>query len=469
MLYGTNNLRPAEEMAISILVVDDDVSVTASLALLLKQGGFEHVIAADPDAALTALEQRPIDLVIQDMNFSRSTTGEEGLRLLHEIRKRRPALPVVLITAWGSIALAVEGMRAGAADFVTKPWDNQRLLQSVRTTLSLFGARGVEDADRESLDEKHDFSEILGTDPALVRVLNQIVRVAKTDAAVLIQGESGTGKELLANAIHANSARAAGPLVKVNMGAIVPALFESELFGHVRGAFTDAKRDRVGYFEQANGGTIFLDEITEVDRASQVKLLRVLQDQTFQRVGSSELRRASFRVVAATNRDLNALVASGQFREDLYYRLNVITLTLPPLRKRKSDIPLVAAHHLRQVRERYGLGEVTFSAEVFPWLAAQHWRGNVRELRHCVERVALVAGRPVLTRADFEASSAPPDSSSESRSLGSDVLTLDQIERMMIERALEQSGRNITQAAELLGLSRFALYRRLAKHGLTAG
>jgi len=469
MLYGTNKLQPAEEMAISILVVDDDVSVTASLALLLKQGGFEHVIAADPAAALTALEQRPIDLVIQDMNFSRSTTGEEGLRLLHEIRKRRPALPVVLITAWGSIALAVEGMRAGAADFVTKPWDNQRLLQSVRTTLSLFGARGVEDADRESLDEKHDFSEILGTDPALVRVLNQVVRVAKTDAAVLIQGESGTGKELLANAIHANSARAAGPLVKVNMGAIVPALFESELFGHVRGAFTDAKRDRVGYFEQANGGTIFLDEITEVDRASQVKLLRVLQDQTFQRVGSGEVRRASFRVVAATNRDLDALVASGQFREDLYYRLNVIALTLPPLRKRKSDIPLVAAHHLRQVRERYGLGEVNFNAEVFPWLAAQRWRGNVRELRHCVERVALVAGRPVLTRADFEANSAPPDSSSASRSLGGDVLTLDQIERMMIERALEQSGRNITQAAELLGLSRFALYRRLAKHGLTAG
>jgi DNA-binding NtrC family response regulator len=469
MLYDTNDLRAAGEMAISILIVDDDVSVTASLALLLKQGGFEYVIAADPAAALTALEQRSIDLVIQDMNFSRSTTGEEGLRLLHEIRKRRPALPVVLLTAWGSIALAVEGMRAGAADFVTKPWDNQRLLQTVRTTLSLFGARSLDDANRESLDELHDFSEILGTDPALVRVLNQIVRVAKTDATVLIQGESGTGKELLANAIHVNSARVAGPLVKVNMGAIVPALFESEMFGHVRGAFTDAKRDRAGYFEQANGGTIFLDEITEADRSSQVKLLRVLQDQTFQRVGSSELRRASFRVIAATNRDLNALVASRQFREDLYYRLNLITLALPPLRKRKSDIPLIAAHHLRQVRERYGLGDVTFSAEVFPWLAAQPWRGNVRELRHCVERVALVAGRPVLTRADFEAGSAPPEPSAESRGLGSDGLTLDQIERLMIERALEQSGRNISQAAELLGLSRFALYRRLAKHGLTAG
>ncbi len=328
---------------------------------------------------------------------------------MNEIRRRRPALPVVLLTAWGSIALAVEGMRAGAADFVTKPWENQRLLESIRTTLSLVGARSAEDADRESLDENHDFSEILGTDPAIVRVLNQLVRVAKTDATVLIQGESGTGKELLANAIHLNSARAAGPLVKVNMGAIVPGLFESEMFGHVRGAFTDAKRDRVGYFEQAHGGTIFLDEITELDRPSQVKLLRVLQDQTFQRVGSSELRRSSFRVVAATNRDLKALVASGQFREDLYYRLNLITLTLPPLRKRRSDIPLIAAHHLRQVRERYGLGDVAFSADVFAWLAAQPWGGNVRELRHCVERVALVAGKPLLTRADFEARTVQPD------------------------------------------------------------
>ena len=300
-------------------------------------------------------------------------------------------------------------------------------------------------------------------------VLNQIVRVARTDAPVLIQGESGTGKELLANAMHSNSARAAGPLVKVNMGAIVPALFESEMFGHVRGAFTDAKRDRVGYFEQAHGGTIFLDEITEIDRASQVKLLRVLQDQTFQRVGSSEIRRSNFRVVAATNRDLKALVANGQFREDLYYRLNLIALTLPPLRRRKSDIPLIAAHHLRQVRERYGLGEVTLSADVFAWLAAQHWRGNIRELRHCVERVALVTGKPLLRRADFESHTAHSDAPTEPSGRGHDVLTLDEIERMMIERALEQSGRNITQAAELLGLSRFALYRRLAKHGLTAG
>lgn len=449
-----------------ILIVDDDSSVSASLALLLKQAGLEYRVAADPESALTALEQRPIDLVIQDMNFSRSTTGEEGLSLLQEIRRRRPALPVVLLTGWGSIDLAVAGMKAGAADFVTKPWDNERLLQTVRTALSLFGARSAADADREALDEEHDFSEILGTDPAITQVLNQVVRVARTDAAVLIQGESGTGKELLANAIHANSARAAGPLVKVNMGAIVPALLESEMFGHVRGAFTDAKRDRAGYFEQANGGTIFLDEVAEVDRPSQVKLLRVLQDRSFQRVGSSEIRHSSFRVVAATNRDLGALVASGQFRDDLYYRLNLITLTLPPLRKRKGDIPLIAAHHLRQVRERYGLGELACSADVFPWLAAQPWRGNIRELRHCVERVALMAGKPLLTRADFEAHDRQPEAPAGSTPHG-EVRRLDETERLMIERALEQSGRNITLAAELLGLSRFALYRRIVKHGLT--
>src|SRR5690606_5262032 len=292
--------KTAAPMSACILVVDDDASVTASLSLLLKQSGFEHVAAASPEEALETLAARSVDLVIQDMNFSRSTTGEEGLALLEDIRRARPAVPVVLLTAWGSIGLAVQGMKAGAADFVTKPWDNERLVQTVRTALSVFGARTAVDADREALDKDADFSAILGKDPALIRVLSQVARIAKTDAAVLITGESGTGKELLANAVHANSARAAGPFVKVNMGAIVPSLFESELFGHVRGAFTDAKHDRVGYFEQADGGTIFLDEIAEVDRGSQVKLLRVLQDQTFQRVGSSEERPSSFRVVAAT-------------------------------------------------------------------------------------------------------------------------------------------------------------------------
>jgi two-component system, NtrC family, response regulator len=451
-------------MTATILVVDDDVSVTASLELLLKQSGFGSVTAAGPDAALEALAERKVDLVLQDMNFSRSTTGAEGLELLREIRRRHAALPVVLLTAWGSIALAVEGMKAGAADFVTKPWDNERLVQVIRTALSLFGATRV-NADRESLDKDHDFSEILGRDPALVRVLNHVARVAETDAPVLITGESGTGKELIANAIHANGGRAGGPLVKVNMGAIVPSLFESEMFGHVRGAFTDANRDRVGYFEQADGGTIFLDEVAEIDRASQIKLLRVLQDQVFQRVGDGTPRRSSFRVVAATNRDLARLVASGEFREDLYYRLNLIKLEMPSLRERKGDIPLIAAHCLRQVSERYGLRGIELSADAVRWLAAQAWPGNVRELKHSVERAALISSRPLLTRADFEATGR--EAAADER-LDRDVLPLETVEKLMIERAIGQSGGNITRAAELLGLSRAALYRRLAKHGLEA-
>jgi DNA-binding NtrC family response regulator len=454
-------------MTTTILVVDDDVSVTASLELLLKQSGFRSVVAAEPATALEALRKRSIDLVIQDMNFSRSTTGEEGLELLRAVRHAYPSLPVVLITAWGSIALAVEGMKAGAADFVTKPWNNDRLVQVVRTALSLFGERPAAGADRESLDKEFELSEILGRDPALVRVLNQVARVARTDAAVLIAGESGTGKELLANAIHANSTRANGPLVKVNMGAIVPSLFESEMFGHVRGAFTDAKRDRVGYFEQADRGTIFLDEVAEIDRTSQIKLLRVLQDQSFQRVGDGERRRSDFRVVAATNRDLGSLVAAGEFREDLYYRLNLIKLVMPRLSERAGDIPLIAAHHLRQVRTRYGLGEVELARDAVRWLHAQAWPGNVRELKACIERAALMSARPLLTRPDLEATVRNAESSAATR-LDRDVVPLGEVEKLMIERAMSQSLGNVTRAAELLGLSRAALYRRLAKHEIEA-
>jgi two-component system NtrC family response regulator len=452
-------------MTATILVVDDDVSVRTSLELLLKQKGFRSITASDPAAALDALRDERVDLVVQDMNFSRSTTGEEGLELLRAIRAQYSPLPVVLITAWGSIALAVKGMKLGAADFVTKPWDNERLIQVVRTALSLFGGSRADVADREALDEDYELSDILGRDPALVRVLNHVARVAKTDATVLITGESGTGKELLADAVHANSRRAKGPLVKVNMGAIVPSLFESEMFGHVRGAFTDAGRDRVGYFEQADGGTIFLDEVAEVDRASQVKLLRVLQDQVFQRVGESEPRRSSFRVLAATNRNLAELVARGEFREDLFYRLNLITLEMPPLRARSGDIPLIAAHHLREVGERYGLGEIEIEPDAYRWLRIQPWPGNVRELKACVERAALMSAKPLLKRADFEAATGATETLAADR-LDRDVVPLDTVEKLMIGRAMRQCDGNVTRASELLGLSRAALYRRLAKHGL---
>jgi len=452
-------------MPATILIVDDDVSVTTSLELLFKQNGYRSVAAAEPSAALEMLESQPIDLIVQDMNFSRSTTGDEGLALLRGIRERRARLPVILISAWGSIDLAVQGMKLGASDFVTKPWENSRLLQVIETSLSLTGAPDTSDDDREALDEDFDFSDIIGRDPSIVRVLRQVARVARTDATVLVTGESGTGKELIANAIHANSARAAERLVKVNVGAVVTSLFESEMFGHARGSFTDARRDRIGYFEEADGGTIFLDEVAEIDRTSQVKLLRVLQDQTFQRVGDSATRRSNFRVIAATNRDMTELVASGSFREDLFYRLNLITLALPPLRDRGADIALIGAHCLRTVCERYGRGPVEFTANANRWLAAQPWPGNVRQLRHCIERAVLMSAETVLDRASLEAAAGQPDTRAPDV-LEREVVPLAAVEETMIRRAMAQSSGNVSRAAELLGLSRAALYRRLAKHGI---
>ncbi|HEX9187638.1 MAG TPA: sigma-54 dependent transcriptional regulator, partial [Vicinamibacteria bacterium] len=308
-----------------ILVVDDDASVTASLGLLLRQAGYAVRTAAGPAEAL-AVAEAP-SLVLQDMNFSRHTSGEEGLALLRELKDRWPALPVVLMTAWGSIPLAVEGMKAGAADFVTKPWTNAQLLQSVRTALGLAAARPAAAGaapSRDELDTRCDFGELAGEDPRLLAALEVVARIAPTDASVLVTGESGTGKELVAEAIHRNSRRRDGPFVKVNLGGIATSLFESEMFGHVKGAFTDARADRQGRFALAEGGTIFLDEIGEVEPSAQVKLLRVLQDRTYEVLGSSASRTVDVRVVSATNRDLDEMVARGQFREDLLYRLNLI-------------------------------------------------------------------------------------------------------------------------------------------------
>ena len=449
-----------------ILVVDDDGAVQVSLALLLKQSGFDAVCCDGPAAALPLLDTRPFDLVLQDMNFSLQTSGAEGLALLEQIRQRHPTLPVLLMTAWGSIALAVAGIKAGAANFFTKPWDNAQLMDLIAATLELKGP-GADGPSRKSLDARFDFSGIVGEHPKLLRVLATIGQVARTRAPVLILGESGTGKELVADAIHRNSPRAGHDIIKINMGAIQPTLFESEMFGHVRGAFTDARSDRKGHIACADGGTLFLDEIGELNRGDQVKLLRVLQDQRYQPVGASRSEQADIRVVSATNRELAELVASGEFREDLFYRLNLITIRLPPLRERRSDIPLLARHLASTVAESYDLGEVTLTNGALDWLAAQTWPGNIRQLRQTMERTLLLSGSSQLGQADFTAAGRLDDGAGASpQRLGVDGMTLEQVERRMIEQALDQHGGNITRVAKALGLSRTALYRRLERHGL---
>jgi two-component system, NtrC family, response regulator len=452
-----------------ILIVDDDPSVTASLALLLKQAGYESHSVGGPDAALAWLEREPCELVIQDMNFSRRTTGEEGLDLLRRIKAVAPTVPVVLITAWGSIGLAVEGMKAGAADFVTKPWTNTQILQTVQTALGL-AASGRAAADerlptREDLDARFDFGPLVGRDPHLLRILQLIGRVAPTDASVLITGESGTGKELVAEAIHRNSRRAQGPFVKVNLGGISASLFESEMFGHIKGAFTDARADRKGRFEIAHGGTIFLDEIGDLDAASQVKMLRVLQDRTFEVLGSSQRRSVDVRVVSATNRSLAEMVGRGEFREDLLYRINLIAVQLPPLRERRDDIPLLANRFLQTVGHLYRHEGIRLSAGAVAWLQAQPWPGNIRQLRQSVERTLLVAEENVLEAEDFRmtAEMEPPDAARDTLpAVGS--MTMDEIEKAMILKSLKHHAGNISKVAEALGLSRAALYRRFEKY-----
>ena len=454
-----------------ILIVDDDPSVTASLALLLKQAGYPSHAVASPTSALEWLGRETCELVLQDMNFSRRTSGEEGLELLGRIKAARPDLPVVLITAWGSIALAVAGMKAGAADFVTKPWTNEQLLQTVRTALGLAASKAAR-ADgsmptRDELDARYDFGPLVGRDPRLLRILDIIGRVSPTEASILITGESGTGKELVAEAIHRNSRRRGGPFVKVNLGGISATLFESEMFGHVRGAFTDARADRKGRFELAHGGTVFLDEIGDLDAGSQVKLLRVLQDRSYEVLGSSTRRTVDVRVVTATNRNLPELVQRGEFREDLLYRINLIAVHLPPLRERRDDIPVLAASFLQTVGEVYRREPLAISPAAVKWLQGLNWPGNVRQLRQWIERTVLVTPTAVLETADFAATAEMEQRDAQPDALppvGS--MTMDEIEKAMIIKSLRHHAGHISRVAESLGLSRAALYRRLEKYGI---
>ncbi|MDE7096375.1 MAG: sigma-54 dependent transcriptional regulator, partial [Muribaculaceae bacterium] len=423
-----------------LLIVDDDNSVRVSLKLLLKRNGYDVAVAASPAEAIAFVRTSRPDLVVMDMNYTRTTTGEEGLTLLKQIKVFHPDVPVILITAWGNIPLAVEGIRAGAFDFITKPWDNQSLLGRISTALSLSSRT---DTGSQST---FDRSAIIGKDPQLTTVLDTIERVAATDAPVLILGENGTGKELIAEAIHKNSRRRNGPMVKVNLGGLSQSLFESEMFGYRKGAFTGAVTDREGRFAAAEGGTIFLDEIGDLDINSQVKLLRVLQEHTYEPLGDTHTRSADVRVVCATNADLNEMLAKGTFREDLFYRINLITVTLPPLRERRDDIPMLVDHLLGKVSAAAGREKPDVTAEAIELLKRQPWRGNIRQLANIVERTMLVTPGNTLDARDFLAQGLSAHTE-EIKNIG----RLESTEKAEIENALTASGGNLSRAAALLG------------------
>ncbi|MBQ8365906.1 MAG: sigma-54-dependent Fis family transcriptional regulator [Bacteroidaceae bacterium] len=442
-----------------ILVIDDNEAIRSSLSFMLRRAKHDVEVAASPAEAIEVVRAREPRLILMDMNYSLSTDGDEGLLLLKQVKIFRPAVPVILMTAWGSIELAVKGMRLGAFDFITKPWNNAALMQRIETALELAGKESA----CEVVPDGFDRCGIVGRSKALADVLATVERVAKTNASVLITGESGTGKELIAEALHRNSRRCGKPFVKVNLGGVSQSLFESEMFGHKRGAFTDASADRVGRFELADGGTIFLDEVGELDMSCQVKLLRVLQDQTFEVLGDSKPRRVDVRVVCATNRDLQEMVREGTFREDLYYRINLIPLHLPPLRERREDIAPLATHFATQYTTQNSLQPVRFAPDALDFLARQHFSGNIRELKNVVERTILINGNGLLQAADFEGQCSAATASADSNTAG---LTLDELEINSIKNAMERCGGNMTQVAQTLGISRQALYRRLEKYGL---
>lgn len=448
-----------------ILIIDDDSAVRSSLSFMLKRAGYTAQAVPGPREAMEIVRMEAPSLILMDMNFTLSTTGEEGLTLLKQVKLFRPDVPVILMTAWGSIQLAVQGMQAGAFDFITKPWNNAALLQRIETALELTAApKEVPEEQGETLNRSH----IIGKSQGLMQVLNTVARIARTNASVLITGESGTGKELIAEAIHINSQRAKQPFVKVNLGGISQSLFESEMFGHKKGAFTDATADRVGRFELANKGTIFLDEIGELDLSCQVKLLRVLQDQTFEVLGDSRPRKTDIRVVSATNADLRKMVSEGTFREDLFYRINLITVQLPALRERREDIPLLARHFADRQAEVNGLPRNEFSADAMNFLSRLPYPGNIRELKNLVERTILVSGKQTLDASDFDAQYLRYDE--PAKALGTSSLagmTLDEIERQTIMQAVEHYKGNLSQVAVALGISRAALYRRLEKFNIT--
>ena len=445
-----------------ILIIDDDSAIRTSLSFMLKRAKYDVQAVASPKEAIAVVRSVAPELILMDMNFSLTTTGDEGITLLKQVKIFQPETPVILMTAWGSIQLAVKGMQAGAFDFITKPWNNATLMQRIETALELNKKKKEEELKKD--EDGFDRSHIIGKSKALMEVLDTIKRISRTNASVLITGESGTGKELIAEAVHRNSPRAPKPFVKVNLGGISQSLFESEMFGHKKGAFTDASSDRVGRFELADKGTIFLDEIGDLDLSCQVKLLRVLQEQTFEVLGDSRPRKVDIRVVSATNADLRQMVQEHTFREDLFYRINLITVHLPALRERREDIPLLVRHFADLQCKQNGLPKVDFTPDAMEYLQRLPYPGNIRELKNLVERTLLVSGKETLDANDFKAQYIQPVETTASQNLSG--LTLEEVERQHILQALEQYDNNLTQVAIALGLSRPALYRRLEKHNI---
>src|SRR5271157_5618989 len=446
-----------------VLLADDQADIRDALRLLLKREGYETHAVASPADALSAVQAREFDAVLMDLNYARDTTsGQEGLDLLSRIQMIDSTLPVVVMTAWGSVEVAVEAMRRGARDFIQKPWENARLLAILRTQAELSRAlrQGLRLEAENQLLRAEGRPTLIAESPAMRPVLELISRVGPSDANVLITGEHGTGKEVVAQTLHALSGRAAKPMVTVNAGGLSEGVFESELFGHVKGAFTDAKMDRVGRFELAEGGTLFLDEIANVPLNLQAKLLRVLETGQMERVGSSKTRRVDARVLSATNADVIQEVQAGRFREDLLFRLNTIEIHIPPLRERREDIPLLANYFLRRYAERYRKSLTAYEPAAIQFLLDYAWPGNVRELEHAVERAVLMAQADVVRPSDFGLRTE--------REGGSrlEELSLEEVECLLIKKAVSRYGGNVSQAASALGLSRSGLYRRLRKYGL---
>ncbi len=446
-----------------MLAADDQPDVLEALLLLLRPQGYRVDAVKSPVEVREALASEYYDAVLIDLNYTRDTTsGQEGLDLLSEIISVDSSLPVIVMTAWGNVELAVEAMRRGARDFVQKPWENERLLAILRTQVELH--RALQNAERLAAENRilqvQGRPEFIAAAAAMQPVLDAIARVGPSDANVLITGEHGSGKEVVAQTLHTLSHRSSRPLVAVNTGALAEGVFESELFGHVKGAFTDARADRMGRFELADGGTIFLDEIGNVPVRQQAKLLRVLETGEIERLGSSRSRKIDVRVISATNADLQAACASGEFREDLLFRLNTIEIRIPPLRERREDIPALALHFLNRYASRYRREIDGFDKLSVQVMAQYAWPGNVRELDHTIERAVLMCRGREIQPADLGLNLQRPQAANL------EELSLEAVEAVLIRKALQRFQGNISQAAEALGLSRGALYRRMEKHGL---